>query len=388
MVRSMSARAVTAMAFPIVILVGCSGSKDDRTLPPVPATASSEVPASPTPSQPLTVSPASARPERIAPPQGGVDPQKPVATVNGRPIPAEKVYTVYQMNKEMLARRGRVLSGADDQALRAQSLEAVVADELLYQAAKAKGFKAGAAELEEALKQLKLRVGPDAAYRKFLAESGYTEESVRKEVERKVLTEAYQKSLVAGKGGVTEEQAKRFYEANVGKGMFNAPEQVHVQYILVRANDKDPESVKAEARKRVDEAAKRATAGEDFSALAKEYSQDVSASRGGDVGLIPRGVTFPEFEAVAFSTKPGEVSAVFETPKGFNVMKILEKKPESTRTYDEVKTALKLDMGRVIEQDVLKAKVQELAAGAKIELLDEAFAIPGPPPSAAATAKR
>jgi parvulin-like peptidyl-prolyl isomerase len=307
--------------------------------------------------------------------------------VNGRPIPAEKVYTVYQMNKEMLARRGRVLSGADDQALRAQSLEAVVADELLYQAAKAKGFKAGAAELDEALKQLKLRVGSDAAYRTFLAESGFTEASVRNEVERKVMTEAYQKSLVAGKGGVTDEQVKQFYEANVSKGMFNAPEQVHVQYILVRANEKDPESVKAEARKRVDEAAKRATAGEDFAALAKEYSQDVSASRGGDVGLIPRGVTFPEFEAVAFSTKPGEVSAVFETPKGFNVMKILEKKPESTRTYDEVKAALKLDMGRLIEQDVLKAKVQELAAGAKIELLDATFAIPGPQPPTA-TAKR
>jgi len=87
---------------------------------------------------------------------------------------------------------------------------------------------------------------------------------------------------------------------------------------------------------------------------------------------------FPKFEDLAFSAKPGEVSPVFETPKGFNVMKVLEKKPESTRTYEEVKSALMLDMGRLMEQDLLKTKVQELAAAAKIAILDPSFAMPPP----------
>ena len=140
--------------------------------------------------------------------------------------------------------------------------------------------------------------------------------------------------------------------------MFNVPEQVHVQVILVTAGEKDSETARSDARKRAEEAAKRAAAGEDFAALAKQYSQDKSAARGGDLGLVPRGVMFPKFEEIAFSAKPGTVSPVFETPKGFNVIKILEKHPESTRTYEEVKAALMADMGRMMQQDIVKARVR------------------------------
>jgi parvulin-like peptidyl-prolyl isomerase len=195
-------------------------------------------------------------------------------------------------------------------------------------------------------------------------------------------TAAYGKTLVGAKA-VTEEQAKKFYDANAPKGMFNVPEQVHVQVILLKATDTDSESVKSDARKRAEEAAKRAAAGEEFTALAKEFSQDKSAARGGDVGLVPRGVMFPKFEEIAFSAKPGTVSPVFVTPKGFNVIKVLEKQPETTRTYDEVKSQLMADMGRVMEQDVIKAKVKELAAAAKIAVLDPSF---NPPSQAQLTA--
>jgi parvulin-like peptidyl-prolyl isomerase len=199
-------------------------------------------------------------------------------------------------------------------------------------------------------------------------------------------TAAYGKSL-GGAKAVTEDQAKKFYDANVAKGMFNVPEQVHVLVILVKATDKDTEAVRSEAKKRAEEAAKRAAAGEDFAALAKEYSQDSSAARGGDLGLVPRGVMFANFEEVAFSAKPGTVSPLFETPKGFNVIKVLEKNPESTRTYEQVKSALMADMGRVMQQDIVKARVKELAALAKIVVLDPSFNPPAqaqlavPPPA-------
>jgi peptidyl-prolyl cis-trans isomerase C len=305
-----------------------------------------------------------------------------VATVNGRPIPVEKVYSVYRMNKTMLQQRGRTLNDKEDQALRAQSLEAVLADELLHQAALAKGVTIAAPVVDAAVKQLKARAGSVEAYNKFLADSGLTEADVHGEVERNMRTEAYTKSLVAGKG-VSDEQAKKFYDANAPKGMFNVPEQVHVQNILLKATEKDTASVRIDASKRAEEAAKRAASGEDFTALAKQYSQDSSSARGGDLGFVPRGVLFPNFEELAFSMKPGEVSAVFETPKGFNVIKVLEKKPESTRSYDEVKNALKADMGRLMEQDDLKVKIQELAAAAKIAILDPSFARPPQAVSAA-----
>jgi peptidyl-prolyl cis-trans isomerase C len=377
MARTILQRSITA-ALPLLALAGCGRSHDDAAATPA---ASPPPPAVQAEARPPAA--AAAPPAQPTP----VAAHKPAATVNGRPIPVDKVYSVYQMNKQMLSQRGRVLNDTDDQALKAQSLEAVVADELLYQAALAQGTTVPPAEIEAAVKQLRARAGSEEAYQKFLADSGFTDADVHEEIGRNMKTAAYGKTLVGGKA-VTEEQAKKFYDTNAPKGMFNVPEQVHVQVILVRATDTDSESVRSDARKRAEEAAKRAAAGEEFAALAKEFSQDKSAARGGDLGLVARGVMFPKFEEIAFSAKPGTVSPVFETPKGFNVIKVLEKHPESTRTYDEVKSALMADMGRVMEQDIIKAKVKELAAAAKIVVLDPSFnppsqaqlTVPSPPP--------
>jgi parvulin-like peptidyl-prolyl isomerase len=367
------------------MLVGCGRSKDDAAVAqatPPPQSAATAAPGPP------SAGGAALRPPAAEPsPQRRADARRPAATVNGRPVPAEKVLSVYRMNKQMLMQRGRALNETDDQALKSQALEAVIADELLYQDALAKGVPIPAAEVETAVKQLKARAGSEEAYQKFLAESGFNDADVHAEIGRNMQTAAYGRSLVGGKS-VTEDQAKKYYDANVGRGMFNVPEQVHVQVILVTVNEKDPETVKSDARKRAEEAAKRAAAGEDFAALAKQYSQDKSAARGGDLGLVPRGVMFPKFEEIAFSAKPGTVSPVFETPKGFNVIKVLEKNPETTRTYDEVKTALMADMGRAMQQDIVKARVKELAATAKINVIDPSFnppsqaqlAPPPPPP--------
>jgi peptidyl-prolyl cis-trans isomerase C len=397
MARPVLVRSLAAAALPALVLFGCGGSHDKQAASASPAAPAAGSPqqagapgAAPAPgggapgTPPAAPGSAPAGAQLVAPP---VDPKKPVATVNGVPITLEQVYAVYEMNRGMLQQRGQALNENDDHLLKAQSLKVVVADELLYQAAVAKGIKISPAEVEAALKQAKQRAGgSEEAYKKFLAGAGLTDAQVRDEIQRNLQTEAYRKGLTAGKA-ITEAQAKAFYDGNVAKGMFNVPEQVHVQYILVKATEKDPESVRIDAKKRADEAAKRAAAGEDFAALAKQYSQDTTAARGGDIGFIPRGVMFPKFEETAFTLKPGEVSPVFETPKGFNIMKVLEKHAVTTQTFDQVKAELMLEMGRAMEQQVVRDKVDELASAAKIVVLDRSFALPPPAPAVASAQK-
>jgi peptidyl-prolyl cis-trans isomerase C len=380
-------RPLSVASLPLLALLGCGGSHDKAGTPPAteqPTSAEAPPPAPATPVAPLESAPV-AQAQAAGKAVLKIDPQRLVATVNGKPIVVEQVFNLYRMNKDMLLRRGRTLNEQDDQALRAQSLEVVIADELLYQAALANRVPVPAQELEAGVKKFRARAGSEEAYKKFLAESKLSEADVRREIGRNIQTEAYRKSLVTGTG-VTEDQAKKFYDANAQKGMFDVPEQVHVQYILVKATEKDPESVRIDARKRAEDAAKRAAAGEDFGTLAKQYSQDPTADRGGDIGFFPRGVMFPKFEQLAFAGKPGDVTPVFETPTGFNVMKIIEKSAEATKSFDEVKSALMLDMGRLMEQDIVMAKVRELAAGAKIQVLDASYARPAPPVAESAKA--
>jgi peptidyl-prolyl cis-trans isomerase SurA len=74
-------------------------------------------------------------------------------------------------------------------------------------------------------------------------------------------------------------------------------------------------------------------AGADFAELAKKYSEDpASAKHGGDLGYVKRGVFYPEFESAAFSLEVGQISDVVETPVGFHIIQLLDKRGESIHT--------------------------------------------------------
>ena len=88
------------------------------------------------------------------------------------------------------------------------------------------------------------------------------------------------------------------------------------------------ESVNADAKNKADEVLKKVKAGEDFAALAKQYSQDTTASNGGDLGLFAKGKMVPEFEKAAFALKAGEVSELVKTVYGYHIIKVIEVKGE------------------------------------------------------------
>jgi peptidyl-prolyl cis-trans isomerase SurA len=71
----------------------------------------------------------------------------------------------------------------------------------------------------------------------------------------------------------------------------------------------------------------RILAGEDFATLAKKYSADPSVtSNGGDMGFVGRGMMVPEFEAMSFKLKPGEISMPVETDFGFHIIQLIERR--------------------------------------------------------------
>jgi hypothetical protein len=86
-------------------------------------------------------------------------------------------------------------------------------------------------------------------------------------------------------------------------------------------------SLSTEQKELAESVLSRVKSGEDFSNLAKEFSQDPgSRETGGDLGLKGEGVFVPQFEEVAFKLEPGEVSDIVETEFGFHIIKSIEKK--------------------------------------------------------------
>jgi peptidyl-prolyl cis-trans isomerase SurA len=121
-----------------------------------------------------------------------------------------------------------------------------------------------------------------------------------------------------------------------------AVQQTHVRHILIKVN---PVVTAAEAKRKLTELKERLDHGSaTFEELAKLYSNDLSASKGGDLGWIYPGDTVPEFERAMDQLKPGEVSQPIETPFGYHLIQVVERKTDDAskeRTRQAARQAIR-----------------------------------------------
>jgi len=102
--------------------------------------------------------------------------------------------------------------------------------------------------------------------------------------------------------------------------------QTHVRHILVQPNELLPE---AEALRRLADIRERVLAGSaSFEEMARQYSSDGSAGRGGDLGWVYPGDTVPEFERAMNALEPGEISEVVRTPFGLHLVQVIARRSD------------------------------------------------------------
>ncbi|MEP7028990.1 MAG: peptidyl-prolyl cis-trans isomerase, partial [Candidatus Eisenbacteria bacterium] len=153
---------------------------------------------------------------------------------------------------------------------------------------------------------------------------------------------------------------ERYYKEHLAE--LGTPPEVHVRHILVM-NDKKSD---AEARELAGRILSRLKRGEDFAALAREYSEDPgSKDHGGDLGFVRRGATVPAFEQAAFAlTAAQPLSGLVHTQFGYHVLQLLERRDGRTPSFADVR----VDLG----QKVALQFADTLARKAALDLLRKA----------------
>jgi peptidyl-prolyl cis-trans isomerase D len=218
----------------------------------------------------------------------------------------------------------------------------------------------------------KFREGVTASDAEISAYYEKNKEPFRTGPRRKVKYLLIDLQAIRNRTTVTPADVRRHYDQNVDQ--FSTPEQVRASHVLVKTSETQDA---AAAGKKAEEVLAKAKAGADFAELAKQYSEDESNNTtGGDLGLFGRGAMVKEFEDVAFSLEPGQISDVVKTQFGYHVIKLTEKKAAETRPFDlvrpQIEDQLKWERAQQQAQQVAEEIEGELDSPADLERVGKA----------------
>lgn len=243
-----------------------------------------------------------------------------------------------------------------------QTLEEMIDELLMRQAAAAKKITASSADIDRRFARLQAQFGSRELLVSQLEQAGTTVAKVKEDLAEEIVRE---RLVMDAKGiKVGDDELKKAFDAN--KDKLGKPEAAHLRHILTKTE--------AEAN----EIVAKVKGGADFQALAREKSLAASGKAvGGDYGFVSRGMLPPEIDEVAFSLKSGEIKVV-PGPRGFHILQVVAKRPAAAASFAEVKDDLREMLLADKLKDASQSYILELRRKADIKT-------PGQPRPAAPT---
>jgi parvulin-like peptidyl-prolyl isomerase len=262
-------------------------------------------------------------------------------------------------------------------------LKDMVLEKLLLARAATHQFKDVDKEDADALARLKARFPSPQVFQDQLKQAGVTEDELKKRINDQVLIEKTLEADALHDVEPTDKEVNDFYVGH--PDLFQVPMKLRASRVLVIVPDKATPAEKAARKKKIDQARARIAKGEEFSKVAMTESDDRdSAPKGGDVGYFQRGENLPQFDAVAFASKVGVLSPVFESPEGYEFLKITEIKPAGTLPIDDARAAIVQELRQEKTVSEEKAYTEKLLADSNVTYHIPMVETPPAPPQPAA----
>ena len=291
------------------------------------------------------------------------------AKVNGTAISSKDFDWEMTLYTKQYEARGMQMTDEIQKQARTEVLNEMINRELIYQQTQKKGIKIKPEDVNKKIDEIKQRFPDQKQFETTLANMNMSEAKLKGQIEQRLAITNLIDQEIAPKVNITDEAAKAFYKDN--PRLFERPEEVHAQHILIKVPENATDKQKAEARKKLTEIKKRADAGEDFAKLAKENSEGPSSQNGGDLGYFSRGKMVPAFEKAAFDLKNNQISDIVETNFGFHIIKALDHREAQTLSFEEVQPKIVANLRNQGIQKEIEKYVAELRKTAKIETFIE-----------------
>ncbi len=188
-----------------------------------------------------------------------------------------------------------------------------------------------------------------------LAEEQITLEDWRERIRERLIVSALRQQEINDRVQVTPDNLRQAYEKSRAK--FSRPQQVKLNMITLR---KDRSADETAAREEAVRLRGRLLAGENFAALAKEFSHDPKAVNGGDWGWITPQDLRAELRQGLAALKVGDISDILETPDAYYVARIEEQRAAYVPTLEELRPDLEKDVRRAEADRLYQAWMERL----------------------------
>jgi peptidyl-prolyl cis-trans isomerase SurA len=254
-------------------------------------------------------------------------------------------------------------------ALRVQTLQSLIDNALVLKAAKELGLTAEDREVDQQIAGTKKKnAWTDAEMAEAIKRIGFANAAAyRTHVRQELLRMQMLRYKLGSKLRVTDDEVKKVIDQEHGGGKFE--DEIHARHILVVvAPDATPPEVtrlREKAWKCYDEiTAKHRT----FEEVAAECSDDTGTGPGGDLGWQRRWTLDPTFAAKLWSLKKGEISQVIQTPFGFHVIMMLDRRRAEVKDKDVLEQFVRARLTEEQFVRLYRAWIEELRASTHIEV--------------------
>jgi peptidyl-prolyl cis-trans isomerase C len=278
-----------------------------------------------------------------------------VALVNGEPISSA------DLQRELSIARAEGGEGnAPSDLLRKRVIDDLVARALLLQQARARSVAVGQDQVERAFLRLRSEY-PGTHFDDLLAQQRLSAADLKARLRDQLVVEKLFNDEVFPQVQVSDDEVQRYYAEHPSE--FEQPERVRVQQIVVKTRE--------EALKIREEVRRKPQA---FAEVARRASIGPEGKSGGDLGYFGKGSGMPEVFDVCFRLGLNVVSEVTPSPYGFHLFKVVDRKPASKRTLEQVRGSIAQKLLRERRARAQEEYLGQLRAKARIQIDEAAVA--------------
>jgi peptidyl-prolyl cis-trans isomerase SurA len=241
---------------------------------------------------------------------------------------------------------------------------------LLVQRGRELGYVLGAEQFRNIVENIKKenKLETEEAFQAALKQEGMTLDDLRRQLERQMLVSRVQQLEVMGKISVSEDEIKKYYDDS--KDTFTTQPQITLREVLIGVPTTEKGVNVAQddaARDKAEELHKRLVAGEPFAQLASDVSDSPSKANGGLIGPISRTDLSPELLQEIEGLKPGQLTRVLRTSRGYQIIKLESLSATKVKSIDEARAEIADKVAGQKQRGQMRQYLQQLRAQATID---------------------